>query len=174
LNFRQKLKLFQDRISWNHSNQKAVGDMYHKILVPLDGSKRADRILPHVEDLARRYKAKVIFLQVVENKAITTPEGAFINFSDQEFDQAKKRAETHLSGIQGQFREKNIESRTHVVYGPVVHEIISMAAQEGADLIALASHGHGGLSRVFYGSVAAGLLHRVDRPLLIIRSRTTE
>ena len=38
--------------------------MYHKILVPLDGSKRAEKILPHVEELARRYKAKVIFLQV--------------------------------------------------------------------------------------------------------------
>jgi nucleotide-binding universal stress UspA family protein len=42
------------------------------------------------------------------------------------------------------------------------------------DLIALASHGRGGLARVFYGSVAAGLLHRVDRPLLIIRSRKAD
>jgi nucleotide-binding universal stress UspA family protein len=56
----------------------------------------------------------------------------------------------------------------------VVEKIISMAAQEGVDLIAPAGHGRGGLSRVFYGSVAAGLLHRVDRPLLVIRSRKTE
>ena len=148
--------------------------MYHKILVPLDGSKRAEKILPHVEELATRYKARVIFLQVVEYKTITTPEGAFINYSDQEFDQAKKQAETYIAGIQGEFREKNIESRSHVIYGPVVEGIINMAAQEGVDLIALASHGRGGLSRVFYGSVAAGLLHRVDRPLLIIRSRNSE
>jgi len=148
--------------------------MYHKILVPLDGSKRADRILPHVEELASRYKAKVIFLQVVEYKTLTTPEGAFINLSDQEFDQAKEQAEKHLEGIQGVFRAKNIESKPHVIYGPVVEGIINIAAQEGVDLIALASHGRGGLSRVFYGSVAAGLLHRVDRPLLIIRSRKTK
>jgi nucleotide-binding universal stress UspA family protein len=148
--------------------------MYHKILVPLDGSKRAEKILPHVEELAKRFKAKVIFLQVVEYKAIPTAEGAFINLTEQEFDQAKKQAETHLSGIQGEFREKNIESQTRVTYGPVVEGIINMAAQEGVDLIALASHGRGGLSRVFYGSVAAGLLHRVDRPLLIIRSRNSE
>lgn len=148
--------------------------MYHKILVPLDGSKRAERILPHVEELARRYKAKVIFLQVVEYKTIARTEGAFISLKEQEFDQAQKEAETHLEGIQGEFREKNIECKIHVSYGPVVEGIISMAAQEGADLIALASHGRGGLSRVFYGSVAAGLLHRVDRPLLIIRSRKTE
>jgi len=148
--------------------------MYHKILVPLDGSKRAEKILPHVEELAKRYKAKVIFLQVVEYKTVTTTEGAFINLTDQEFDQAKKQAETHLKGIQGEFREKNIESQTRVTLGPVVEGIINMAVQEGVDLIALASHGRGGLSRVFYGSVAAGLLHRVDRPLLIIRSRETE
>ena len=148
--------------------------MYHKILVPLDGSKRADRIIPHVEELARRYKAKVIFLQVIEYKAIPTTEGAFISLSGQEFEEAKKQAEKHLKGLQGEFREKNIESRTHVTYGPVVEGIINLAAQEGVDLIALASHGRGGLSRVFYGSVAAGLLHRVDRPLLIIRSRELE
>jgi nucleotide-binding universal stress UspA family protein len=148
--------------------------MYHKILVPLDGSKRAEKILPHVEELALRYKAKIIFLQVIENKIAPTTEGAFIYFTDQEFEQAKKQAETHLAGIQGEFREKNIECQKRVTFGPVVEGIISMAAKEGVDLIALASHGRGGLSRVFYGSVAAGLLHRVDRPLLIIRSRESE
>ena len=40
--------------------------MYKVILVPLDGSVRAEAILPHVDDLARCYRAKVVFLQVVE------------------------------------------------------------------------------------------------------------
>lgn len=48
--------------------------------------------------------------------------------------------------------------------------ILNAAKSEKADLIAMASHGRTGLSRVFYGSVAEGVLHRVDRPLLIIRS----
>jgi nucleotide-binding universal stress UspA family protein len=168
------LKTERSRSYQNHSNQKEVADMYHKILVPLDGSKRADRILPHVEGLAKRYQAKVIFLQVVEYKVIPTTEGAYINLTDQELEQAKNQAETHLKGLQGEFREMNIESKTCVIYGPVVEGIISMADKEGVDLIALASHGRGGLARVFYGSVAAGLLHRVDRPLLIIRSRKAE
>jgi len=46
--------------------------------------------------------------------------------------------------------------------------------REGADLIAMASHGRTGLARVFYGSVAAGILHKVDRPLLLIRSEGEE
>ena len=148
--------------------------MYHKILVPLDGSKRAEKILPHAEEMAKRYKAKIILLQVVEYKAITITEGAYITLSDQEFDQANNQAETYLEEIQGEFRGENIESQTHVINGPVVEGIISIAAKEGVDLIALASHGRGGVSRVFYGSVAAGLVHGVDRPLLIIRSRKTE
>jgi nucleotide-binding universal stress UspA family protein len=45
------------------------------------------------------------------------------------------------------------------------------ADDEDADLICMGSHGRSGLSRVFYGSVAAGVLHRVDRPLLLIRSQ---
>jgi nucleotide-binding universal stress UspA family protein len=46
-----------------------------------------------------------------------------------------------------------------------------VAARQGADLIAMTSHGRGGLPRVFYGSVAASVLQRVDRPLLLVRSR---
>jgi len=55
-----------------------------------------------------------------------------------------------------------------VVQGPVAEAIINAAESEGVDLIALASHGRSGLSRVFYGSVAAGVLHRIDQPLLLI------
>jgi hypothetical protein len=43
-----------------------------------------------------------------------------------------------------------------------------------ADLIAMASHGRTGMSQVFYGSVAAGVLHRVDRSLLLVRARGAE
>jgi hypothetical protein len=67
--------------------------------------------LPHVEELAIRYKAKVIFLHVIEYKAVSTSEGVYLNLTDQEFDQAKKQAETHLSGIQGEFREKKSKAK---------------------------------------------------------------
>jgi nucleotide-binding universal stress UspA family protein len=45
---------------------KEVKRMYQTILVPLDGSKRAERILLYVEDVARRFAANVLLLQVVE------------------------------------------------------------------------------------------------------------
>ena len=71
-----------------------------------------------------------------------------------------------------EFREKGIASKVIVERGSVVKSIITAAENEDVDLIAFASHGRTGLQRVFYGSVAAGVLHQVDRPLLIIRARS--
>ena len=145
--------------------------MYNTILVPLDTSKRAEAILRHVEELAQRYHAKVIFLHVVEHPPlIVEPEGPNIALYQQELERRIKQAESYLAALQGEFREKGIEAQTRIVYGSVVEAIINTAEREGADLIAMASHGRSGLSQVFYGSVAAGVLHRVDRPLLLIRS----
>jgi nucleotide-binding universal stress UspA family protein len=84
--------------------------------------------------------------------------------------QATQEAEDYLTALRGEFREKGIEAQAVIVHGPVVEAIITTAEREGADLIAMASHGRSGLGSVFYGSVAAGVLHRVDRPLLIVRS----
>jgi nucleotide-binding universal stress UspA family protein len=149
--------------------------MYSTILVPLDGSRRAEAILRHVEELAQRHGAEVIFLQVVEPIHSVVGPGAVVAAPYQpDLEQRTKQAESYLAALQGEFRKKGIEARTHVVYGPVVEAIVDAAEREGADLIAVASHGRSGLPQVFYGSVAAGVLHRVDRPLLLVRSQGDE
>jgi nucleotide-binding universal stress UspA family protein len=148
--------------------------MYNTILVPLDGSKRAEVILPHVEDLAGRYGATVIFLQVVEPVPLNVGLKGAYTVLREESERRTEQAESYLAALRGEYREKGIEVRMHVVYGSAVEAITKTAEREGADLIAIASHGRSGLSQVFYGSVAAGVLHRVDRPLLLIRSRDDE
>jgi nucleotide-binding universal stress UspA family protein len=151
--------------------------MYTTILVPLDGSKRAEGILPYVEKLALSFDAKVIFLQVIETRfAYISP---YTYYSDAELEQFETKkliedAEIYLGGLQGEFQEKGIQARFLVAEGSVVKTIINIAEREGVDLIAMASHGRTGLARVFYGSVAAGVLHQVDRPLLLIRAESSE
>jgi nucleotide-binding universal stress UspA family protein len=153
-------------------NREAI--MYKTILVPLDGSKRAEAILPHIEEMSTLYHARVIFVQVVEPPPlILGPEGD-IALHQQEVESLEKQAEAYLSAIQGTFEEKRINTKKYVIHGFAVEAILKVAEQEGADLIALASHGRRGLSQVFYGSVAAGVLNRIDRPLLLIRSRGNE
>lgn len=146
--------------------------MYNTILVPLDGSPRAERILPHVEELAKKYEAKLIFLQVVEPVPLNGgKEGHVLDAQAVEAEEKNKAAEIYLNGIQGEFREKNYRTAVRLEGGPVVETIIRVAERENVDLIAMASHGRSGIARVFYGSVAAGVLQRVDRPLLLVRSR---
>lgn len=145
--------------------------MYTKILVPLDGSKRAERILPHVEKLAHDNQSMLIFFTVVSAPKL-------FGYDDLQYAQFQKETETtmaeaeqYVKALSGEFRAKGIEARHRVVMGPVVKEILDAAEREDADLVAMCSHGRGGLSRLFYGSVASGVLNRVDRALLIIRSR---
>ena len=130
--------------------------MYQTLLVPLDGSPRAESILPHVENLAMQFKSKVFFLQVVTLHDATIQ----IDNIDQylyNFNQKKEDIRAYLASIQEGFQNKGIEASCLIEEGAVVETILSVAQRENADLIAIASHGRSGLSRVFYGSVAAGV-----------------
>lgn len=146
--------------------------MYKTLLAPLDGSKRAEKILPHVEDLAMRFEAGIILLRVVEPPPLITDTTApHAVRHQQDHAERSKEAKTYLAAQAGIFKEKGLTARTRIAGGPVVEAIINTAESENVDLIAIASHGRSGMSQVFYGSVAAGLLHRIDRPLLLIRSK---
>ena len=145
--------------------------MYKTILVPMDGSKRAETILPHVEQLARQNNARVVFIEVLEpNAAMVTPYDMVPYIDAEALEQRKSEAASYLAGLVGEFREKGLTAKKYVEQGPVVRTILDVADRESADIVAMASHGRTGLARVFYGSVAAGVLAAADRPLLIVRA----
>ena len=146
--------------------------MYRKILVPLDGSPRAEAILPHVEEMAQLYKAEVILLQVIAPDTMSAAayhRPPHIEL-DNLFQQYEQEAKAYLAERQADLQSKAIPHCSFLEYGPVVSTIINVAEREQVDLIAIASHGRSGLSRALYGSVAAGVLNQVNMPLLIIRA----
>ncbi len=133
--------------------------------------------MPYVERLAHCFASRVVFLQVVETNFIYI--GEYSYYTDAGLDEAahenlRQEAEDYLKGLVGEFNTKGLRTKFLIAEGPVVQAIIQVAEQEGADLIAMASHGRTGLARVFYGSVAAGILHQVNRPLMLIRSEGEE
>lgn len=150
--------------------------MYRKILVPLDGSELAETILPNVEGLARLFNSTVILLQVLElPHLVGLPKGevydALPQMTPAEVNQYLNETRRYLDKVVDRLKGADIDARGLVEYGPVVVTIMRVARQEDVNLIALASHGRGGLTDVYYGSVAAGILQRIDRPLLIVRAQ---
>lgn len=150
--------------------------MYKTILVPLDGSDLAEAIMPHVEIMALNHNSTLIFLQVLElPHLVGLPKGdvydALPQMTPAEVNQHVQKAHRYLDGLVKRVERRGITARTLVEYGPIVVTIMRVARQENADLIAMASHGRGGMTDVFYGSVAAGILQRIDRPLLIVRAQ---
>jgi len=145
--------------------------MYKTILVPMDGSTRAEAILSHVESIAKSNDAKVLFLKV-EEEPIMLERDEVIDIAKyhEVFDKQNELSQAYLDDLQTRFHEKGIHSVTQLAFGSVVKAILNVAAETGTDLIAMATHGLSGLARVSYGSVAAGVLQAADLPILLIRS----
>jgi nucleotide-binding universal stress UspA family protein len=143
--------------------------MYQKILVPLDGSKLAEVALPHAESLATRYNATLIFISVINPMFVNDRDANAAELYQQQLNTLRKDTEIYLKGVQGVFKEKNIKTEFLVNHGPVVEGIVHAADQFSVDLVLIASHGRTGLMRVFFGSVAAGVLNRIEQPLMVIR-----
>ena len=146
--------------------------MYKKILVPLDGSKLAEIALSHAESLASQYHAELVLLTVIDPPTMTGRDGIAVDLFRQEMDTKIEEAETYLTALKNQFEKKKIKTKRIVTVGSVVRSIIETANGESVDLMLIASHGHSGLKRVFFGSVAAGVLNRIEQPLMVIRQPT--
>ncbi len=153
--------------------------MYNRILVPLDGSSRAEAILPHVEELARLCGAHICLIQVLEVSVLSShtkvnPDdySAVTKSNTDRLEAAKQEAETYLTAVSERLRASAPEVTFQVVAGPIASTILTSAETHNIDLIAMASHGRSGLKEkgINYGSVAEAVLHRVDRPLLIVRA----
>lgn len=145
--------------------------MYNRILTLLDGSERAEKVLPHVQALAKQHGSTVLLLQVVEPCIVhTSPFDAHPEATAETDRRYVEGVTEYLSSWQRKLQAEGIQTEQLVVRGPVVRSILDVVDGKDIDLVALASHGRTGLSRVFYGSVAAGILHGVNLPLLVIRA----
>ena len=143
--------------------------MYSKILVPLDGSKLAESALPHAESMAHRYDAELILLSVILPQTIVGHPPIGTELYQETLDALRDDAKQYLTALKGEFAAKKIRAAVHLGFGPVVGEIVESADKLDADLIIIASHGRSGLERVFFGSVASGVLNRIEKPIMVIR-----
>jgi nucleotide-binding universal stress UspA family protein len=142
--------------------------MYTKILVPLDGSKLAECALRHAEALAHAHNSTVLLLSVISPAAIVGRAPADIEAYRRAMETRRAEVEIYLKGVKGAMAEKKIGAEALIGVEPVVGEIVATAEKHDVDLVLIASHGRSGLGRVFFGSVASGVLNKIERPLMVI------
>jgi nucleotide-binding universal stress UspA family protein len=136
--------------------------MYKQILVPLDGSVFAEDALPLALETSRRTGADIHLATVLEpvtSFAYEGWEGAAVEWS-----------EKYLEDVLGRLDGQGGGDLTHAVLsGHTVEMLQSEAEAESADLVVMASHGRGALSRMWLGSVADGFVRHTSLPVVVVR-----
>ena len=139
--------------------------MYKSILVPLDGSKLAEAILPEIEKVASSMRARIILLRVCRAHVFPgrDPTKAEV--------EVIREAEQYLNEIAKQLTTKGLDAEIHVRYGDVADEILSHSRRNEIDLISMSTHGRSGLGRWLLGSVAEKIVRHSEKPVLLLRAK---
>jgi nucleotide-binding universal stress UspA family protein len=150
--------------------------MYTRIVVPLDGSELAESALPHGEALARLIGLPLHLVRVVDVVSTTGYPMADYGYSDNLILSARQGEETvadeYLAELADRYTDRNIPVTTERRTGRVTQELLATA--RSGDLYVMASHGRGGVSRLFLGSVAEEITRQSRAPVMIVRGDTDE
>jgi nucleotide-binding universal stress UspA family protein len=148
------------------------GALFRRVLVPLDGSRDAEAILEHAVAIGHLAPAEYVLLRVLQ------PASSFgITRFSQPADLDSERTRRLQADVQRYLEELArllrqggcaVRTRVYIADQPAM-AILDAARGEGADLIALTTHGRGGMARVLLGSVADKVVRGAETPVLIYR-----
>jgi len=143
--------------------------VYQRVLVPLDGSRVAEAILPFIEQIAGPLDMEVLLVRVVPltsmdvvGMAKEAQAGAPIL---KELD-----AQGYLEPLVASLKAKGVRAGARVRIGDPATEIVAAAKEINADLIAMTTHGRSGLGRLLFGSVAEAVLRGSPIPVFLLRT----
>jgi nucleotide-binding universal stress UspA family protein len=140
---------------------------WRRILVALDGSPRAEAILEDLVPLARKLNVPLHLVKA----ALPVVSGAGVG----EFPIVIPAEDPmpYLNELAGRLRAQGVEARPVGLEGRAAFEVLRHAAETGANLIAMTTHGRTGLARVLLGSIAEEILRHAPCPVLVRRTQGT-
>ncbi len=136
--------------------------MYQRILVTLDTTVADETILRHIRDLARLTQARLHLLHVADGWA------ARLHKTDAVSPEITADLQ-YLARRQGELAAEGFSVESHLAFGDPVAEIVKCVAAKRCDLIAMATHGHGLVADLIFGTTANRVQHQVDIPVLMLR-----
>jgi nucleotide-binding universal stress UspA family protein len=148
-----------------------VASRCRQILVPLDGSKVAEQVLPVITPIAESLGCGLLLFQVPTVYAPGIPLHEWHLSLQSTFEVSDRQARSYLGNLAGRLREEGSQVATALGEGPVAEAILDHAAASDSDLIAMCTHGRTGIARWALGSVADRVLRAGDKPILLVRAQ---
>lgn len=143
----------------------------NKILIATDGSASARAAVEFGLELAAEQGAETIFVHVAPALDVLPVTGFGVTGAMAHKVSAADRAS--LDEAERLASEKGVETRTVLLTGNAVDEIVAYADTVDADVIVVGSRAHGAIASAFLGSVSQGVLHEARRPVLVVRGERT-
>jgi len=135
-----------------------------RLLVPVDFSDHQAQLLAHAREMARAYGMQVTLLHVVE------VDGQPARDARSDADMLADRIWGGLTRRADELRADGVDASVEVRNGPVAPEVLAVAEDVDADLLAVATHGRTGLDRMLVGSVAEEVLRRAPCPVCTVKA----
>lgn len=151
-----------------------VEPSFERVLVPLDGSAFAEHAIDRgLAAIRPRNEPTIVhLLRVIEPLIVRMP-GPDIPLDyglvSEYTDAMKEEATTYLAAATQRVQETGVKVTSEIREGRISDEILRVATEQHSDLIVMSTHGRGGISRLFVGSVAERVLHEATLPLLLVR-----
>jgi nucleotide-binding universal stress UspA family protein len=143
--------------------------MYRRILVPLDGSARAERAVPTAARLARTSGGTVVLAQVATVHLAYGPYPDPAKVGSGALESADREADAYLKQIAGGTTLSGIPVETLVLSGPVAATLLVATHTRRADVIVMSSHGRRGVARWALGSIAEKVARHAPVPVFVLR-----
>lgn len=143
---------------------------YQRILAPLDGTQRAEIILPAIAALAHAHDAQIVLAHIVQKPAMprrTLPSREDVALADRLVARNQAEAARYLEQLQAQIAGK-VETRI-VVSEHLAATLHELSEQEKADLVLLSAHGHPDPTGALYGDAVSNLITYGTTPLIIVQ-----
>jgi nucleotide-binding universal stress UspA family protein len=147
-----------------------LADPAARILVPLDGSQRAEAALPLAMELARYYDRELLLARASSPPTYVTGIEIYMPVSDYALSY-RQEAESYLEDTVARARDAGLRARTLVLAGPPEAELTALLATEPIGLVVLSTHGRTGAARLLLGSVARHLISHATTPLIVLPPR---
>jgi nucleotide-binding universal stress UspA family protein len=140
--------------------------MYRKILIAVENSGADRTIVDHVSELARLTGAELLLVHVADGWAARNFDQLKLRESEE-----MKTDRAYLEMLRAELTARGFTVDTCLAMGDPATELIKVAADRSADLIAMSTHGHRFIKDALLGATADRVRHLVKIPVLLLRAQ---